>query len=276
MKSLAILVHFVTVMSINLACAAETVYSEEFEGVTVAGYVADSAEIEELAKKLAEAWKTQSLATPRLAVIWIGTTRELCAEAAWGKGRFHIDYEWWVSRFKREIARREPMAQVVLSQRGAGLRTRNANGEVRRLVFWGEDPFWFSDGALRCEVLDMRFPGMAPLKLVGYKKDQALIYLRCERRPDDSTARSLASKVMSQNSLKAALVMIREDSWFIDNPFFPVFYPFESELNPPSRQEYLASRSVFCDARSADIYCKSGTPLIMHGRSPDYRQRESR
>lgn len=250
----------------TMAGLGPLMYTDEYKGIMVRALVADSTRFVALAEEFFRAWKPGPADRARLSVIWMFSTQEQGTAITWGKGRFHIDYDWWAWAFRSEASRLQPVALIVLSSRGGVLIMRSATGEIHRRVLGGKDPLLVSVGGLECEILDLRFPGMAPRKSVGYEKDYAMIYVRAKQPLSDQSTRITVATISAETTLTKALMLIRSDSWFIDDPFFPVVYPFEPQLVPPTAEAYSASKTAICRVEGDQIHCVTMRPFLDHGR----------
>jgi hypothetical protein len=245
--------------------SAPVIYADQFEGITVRAVIADSAQFATIAEDFYRGWESKLSDRARLSVIWMFSTEAQGTAITWGKGRFHIDYDWWVSAFRWEANRIQPLALAVFSRRGGVLVMRSATGEIHRRVLGGKDPLRVSINGLELEILDLRFPGMAPRNSVGYEKDYAMIYVRAKKPLTEQSTRLTVATISAETTLTKASVLIRSDSWFIDDPFFPVVYPFEHQLIPPGAEAYSASKTAICRLEGNYIHCVTMRPFLHHG-----------
>lgn len=250
----------------RMASAAPVIYADQYEGITVRAVVADSARFVTMAEEFFREWKPRLSDRARLSVIWMFTTQEQGTALTWGKGRFHIDYDWWASAFRWEANRIQPAALVVLSSRGGVLIMKSGSGEIHRRVLGGKDPLTVSVDGLESEILDIRFPGMAPRKSVGCEKDYAVIYVKAKRPLTEQATRITVATISAETTLTNALMLIRSDSWFIDDPYFPVIYPFEPQLIPPTAEAYSASKTAICRVQGDHLHCVTMRPFLDHGK----------
>ncbi len=172
-----------------------------------------------------------------------------------GKGSTDVSYEGWRQLYELYGRRPQPMAETIVTQRGAVMRWRDAVGHVGRVVLKGQDPLVVRLDGSTFEILelavsrgedDYMYSPLAPTR----------VYLAVRTRaPGLERARKYTLLLAKQWGLAHVSASFRQDSWFITNERFPLVYRFEETMPPPTEAEYRASATNSCLLASGRIHC---------------------
>lgn len=83
------------------------------------------------------------------------------------------------------------------------------------------------------------------------KETHVRLYIQTPEPLNEATGVRLLAQV-GDLAFDETQVSVRNDSWFIQEPFFPAFYPFQSNILPPSHGEYRNSTTMYCSQHRAE------------------------
>ena len=190
-------------------------------------------------------------------------TSEEQMKAFWTvKLSFHVAYEWWRREFDRLNRIPLPMAQF-LAIRGTGiLRVRGADGSVQTVLLGKPDSTGLLSDHGIARVLSVSVGEW--LYTSPRKETHVTLYIQTTEPLTEATGRRLLAQI-GDLRFDETQVSVRNDSWFIQEPYFPAFYAFQPKIQPPSHEAYWNSPTMSCSQRpgepgSCHVYTKSGNP----------------
>jgi hypothetical protein len=161
-----------------------------------------------------------------------------------GKGTFHFTYQTWGDRFEtlRRQASSKVAAELLAFGGSAALRIRHADGYIEEIRLKGESVFHPVVGGYD---LDLLYVAFAPQGIGRFRSLVATLYLK---RSQSITAQEAGtiSRALRQRTGIPANIVIRQDEWFIFDPYYPWLNPFTSAHARPSESQLAASREFFC------------------------------
>lgn len=155
----------------------------------------------------------------------------------------HQDYEGWLTWFTRHSEKAWNLAELVAISGSAVLRIRNSTG-VRRLTLRGTDPLVLTFGADRVEILHF---GFEPIAVPGYVTDRGItVYARTKWHLTPHLGENVIRELRKRLPQADISLYLRNDHWFVEEPYFPTYYPFELGITPLAKQDYLSSPVLRC------------------------------
>ncbi len=181
----------------------------------------------------------------------------------WDNRQYFTDmnYRMWRMLFEDYVKRFAPVAQLTIIGRSASMRIRDLAGRVHSKVLQGDDPLRVVTHDCIAEVIHIhpdvfRRPGEPRLE----NQPDLTFYLRAEQKLSRGCAESIARSLHRRVKVDRIKARIRPDTWFIADGFFPIVYPFQEKLDPPSAEEDQKVLQIGCLARSdsAAVRCWGG------------------
>ena len=183
-------------------------------------------------------------------------------EAFWEVKLLYPAYQRWRMEFDRLNRIPLPMAQFV-AIRGAGvLRVRSADGSVQTVLLGKPDSTGLLSDHGIARILSVSVGEW--LYTPPRKETHVTLYIQTPEPLTEATGRRLLTQI-GDLRFDETQVSVRNDSWFIQEPYFPAFYAFQPKIQPPSHEAYWNSPTMSCSQRpgepgSCHVYTKSGNP----------------
>jgi hypothetical protein len=162
-----------------------------------------------------------------------------------------LSYDYWRRGYDKEAKRKTRIGEMTAVGKAAVLKLRDERGSVRRVVLRGSDPLLISTSGGRFEVLYAHFR-KAPFG----DYDAVEVYMQSQTDPSVDTCLQAFKTVRGWFQAKDVFVSVRNDFWFILDPHFPFYYPFDPGVTPPTKEELANTHMVECDALSGKPSCK--------------------
>lgn len=188
-------------------------------------------------------------------VSWRFRTSSDAALVIDGKGHMEADYREWISRYGHDLRRGALRAKRIIRIGPNRVEETLEQQKVSRRVLKGSDPARFSIRGVTCEVLDLaghRLP--RPIRADGLNPLIVTAWLRASALPSESDAKAISRDLQRRLNHSYLSISIRTDSWFIEDPFFPVWFPFATD-GPPDYSEYRLRGEALCTTSEKDVSC---------------------
>ena len=173
------------------------------------------------------------------------------AYASKGKTTFHVTYEYWKREFEQREQNKSICAAVVLKYgNSASLRIRHADGQIKEIGIVGANVFHPSVEGFALNLLHVSFVTQ------GFGNDEHLtanFYFTLPKRIDSIEATRLAKSFFDTLGISNVTFNLREDGWFIFDPFYPYMNPFSKEETPPTLKETAKSVAFLCTPQQEDV-----------------------
>jgi hypothetical protein len=165
---------------------------------------------------------------------------------------FHCTYEEWLAKVSESRVQQGecPVVQEAMKV-GASIVYRSIDKKCsidHLLLQGGSDPLLLRIGNSQIEILSMDFG--EPAKADRKQRAQFRLYAWADRRSvTEALARALTAKMKAMAGGLDVSVRLRSDAWFLADCGFPLLYGFgKREGVPPTKEQFLHTRTVFCSA----------------------------
>jgi hypothetical protein len=184
-----------------------------------------------------------------LAKLIIATSEEDARSMEVGKAT-HLAYQGWYPSYVEQRRSSGPVAELITLGRKATLRIYWPPGKTSESVLGTGDALSFRTDNATFELLDFYVRRLAS-PVEGVAPDAQLFDLYFRGKVSDRSsldaAAALTERLLLELGVRAGVTAyIRDDTWFIDEPTFPVFYRFSGDQPVPSREEYYGRRQITC------------------------------
>ena len=130
------------------------------------------------------------------------------------------------------------------------------NGAVTKTVLAGKDPTILDVNGCRGDILHVGFHRL-PVSQSGSSPGPVIIGINVKTDIFPAKGQALAItyylyKVFRHREIQ---VSIRSDSWFLDDPFFPAWFPFGDNFGPRNLTEFRSHREMLCWGDSRGVKC---------------------
>src|SRR5205823_8573106 len=106
---------------------------------------------------------------------------------------------------------------------------------VSRTTIHGPDILEIDVDDHRFELLDLHAARLPePIPIAAPDGTAVEFYFRTRDRLTLKSGKSLAERLLRKTGLKQVTVILRNDTWFIQEPTFPTYYKFSNEPVPTS------------------------------------------
>ncbi len=162
-----------------------------------------------------------------------------------------MTYRMWRMLFDDYRDHIAPVAELTIIGRSASMRVRGVAGGVHSKVLQGDDPLRVVTGRCTAEVLHIhpdvfRRLGQPRLDI----QPDLTFYLRAEQPLTRACGESVARLLRSKVKVDRIQINMRLDTWFIADGLFPIVYPFQETLDPPTVEAYEKNAQIDCLAKS--------------------------
>jgi hypothetical protein len=166
-------------------------------------------------------------------------------------------YDWWLDLYNEFGRRLLPMAEIQSSGEDAVLRVRDSAGICSEVVLSGNNFLRARVNNIEFEILKI-FYGSLPPHTEPTPGDESMIsvYVRSSAFPSAVQARELTRSLQERFQQKRVMVKFRTDAFFLTDGFFPIMYRFDSAANPPTKDEYEKSKTLYCFCDQPGIPCR--------------------
>lgn len=168
----------------------------------------------------------------------------------------HTSYQSWYPEFVDQRASVGPAAELITVAGRATLRIQDGSRRVSTIVLGSGDALRFvADGQI-FNLLDFSGRTLAPVEKVAPKGEIFEFYFCSGSRFTKDSVITLTTNIMRELRLTGVTVEVRNDTWFIEDPTFPIYYRFSPSGAPPTVEAYRSGRQVTCVAgTSSNIRC---------------------
>jgi len=174
--------------------------------------------------------------------VWFFTSEADAADYRSGKISDHISYDVWRRSYER-LKDMRPMARLVSIGDSSVLLLRGADGAVTRAVLSGRNPLEMTiSGGREVHILDL----VLSLRNSRSKEYRVNVFAWTAQPLEESLGREVIADLKPKIPFEDMILAVRNDPWFLDDPFFPVFSPFDPEFLPPLKAQYVVSPTLTC------------------------------
>jgi hypothetical protein len=158
----------------------------------------------------------------------------------------HGGYDHWRKIYDTIKPLRIPVAELIANGNSAILLTRSKDGLITRNILKGLDPLTVEVGGATLHILDYAF---TPVRAQS-NETRVLVYA-WTTAPLTKELGAMAFEALAGSlPFPEAILSLRHDPWFIHDYAFPVFSPFSSALEPPTKEQYSKSPTLGCLKRA--------------------------
>jgi len=110
---------------------------------------------------------------------------------------------------------------------------------------------------VKCEILQAYYRPLPPnTKPTPGDEAMIFVYVRSSTFPSVEQAREFTRLMLGCFQEKRIFVVFRIDAFFTDDREFPVVYPFDPPVTPPSKEEYQHTKTMYCFSDQPGIPCR--------------------
>lgn len=192
-----------------------------------------------------------------LIIISAFENRADAAQTLSGKVHTEITYDDWRTQYEAAM-RRAPLRMMQLISIGTDVVLRSATGTgVSRAVLGGSDPTMFEAGGRHYEILEIFFNRL-PRSIRPDGRNPVIVsaYIKSDFFPTVEQGKEVSRILQKRLHHPTVVVNIRADTWFIEDPGFPLWFPFANDRTPPSFSEYKARGQMLCNDQDAEVICR--------------------
>jgi len=206
---------------------------------------------------LANELKKSSSTKPHLLIISAFGNSEDASQTLAGKGATEITYAGVVERLQAAQARGEfKMMRYLAIGNNAMVQTVSGT-KVSRSVVSGNDPTVVSAGGRAGEILHIFFNKLPrSIRADGRNPVVLSIYVKTDKLPTAREAEAITRSLQRMLHHEDVRVEMRTDTWFLDDPGVPLWYPFSADQTPPTYADYRARGEMFCFVDEKGIHCR--------------------
>jgi len=218
-------------------------------------------------------WDAADLTEPKLQAFYQRLSSDMKRNRAWtvdvfvnrddaahevsGKMVTDKGYDWWLDLYNKFGRTVFPMAEISGYGANAVLRLRDGHGVCSETVLSGHNFLRISMDNVEFEILQAYYRFLPPnTKPVPGDEAMITVYVRSSIFPSVGQAREFTRLMQERFQEKRIIVTFRIDAFFIDDPDFPVVYPFDPPATPPSKEEYEHSKTMYCFSDQPGIQCR--------------------
>jgi hypothetical protein len=249
---------FVALASFFLAATLESAPPEvdRYEGLLTASVVGE-ATFETPNLLALEQELSKSHPSPR-AVIIDAFPYHFARNLLYGTPTTDMSYDMWASQYKYGMSHLKDVKAKRIIRMGddAVLQSYDA-GHFSEDVTSGTNPTLMRIAGVNFRMLEVRItPAVRLPNSRAIRPTMIAVYLQGTPLPPVSVARSLSQDIARRISVSSLFVDIRSDTWFIDDPDFPIWCPFAPPSRPPDTAHYLYGAQVFCKVAQGRVSCR--------------------
>lgn len=174
----------------------------------------------------------------------------------------HRGYGYWKSVYDRVRHKRGLAGECIAIQDSVGLRYRDRQGNVHRVVLRGSDPLAFTISGSRCEILHFSFRSVPePLQKRWGQDERLVVYMKTDGPLSEELGRQTFETLEKWLPIRKISVRIRRDVWFTQAGF-PLVFHYRTKLHPPSWEQHRQTKTLYCgrDWRKENFRCNLYTP----------------
>lgn len=157
---------------------------------------------------------------------------------------FHVGYEWWQRCFSERS--RFQVGRLVGLNGNIVLNYRSESGNTSSTVLSGSDPLMIGTPKGTFKLLHFGFWPASPLSVKGHESDELEVFAQTDVQLGPDVAKEIYRKLKSMLPLKEIMLYVRNDSWFLDVPGYPLEYSFGESERPPTRAVFAESTTLDC------------------------------
>jgi hypothetical protein len=160
----------------------------------------------------------------------------------------HEVYQSWYPSFVDQSRSAGPVAELIVFGSNATLRVQDRSRQITRSVLRGHDALTIDLGGTPFELLDFHSAHLAhPVEGVAPEGLVVDLYFRTSDKLSLGKAKVLTSRMVDRIGIRHGVsVYVRNDTWFIEDPSFPVYYRFSPYEHVPTREEYQTGPQIIC------------------------------
>lgn len=180
-----------------------------------------------------------------------------------GKGSMHVSYQEGVQMHvrSRDSVLRLPMAEMLSIGEGSVLRWRSSQGEMARIILYGEDSLRINIPGSLFEIKHIAASVLPPfLREVPHEQHLIHYYIVTPNRLSKDKAKLLTRHLVRVAGVRQIDVRLAQDIWFLDDPYFPAVYRFEPLGDIPNAETYRRRPTIYCSHIEGKIDCQGPDP----------------
>jgi hypothetical protein len=180
-------------------------------------------------------------------------TRDLYGKLATG-----VDYERWSQLYEQFGRKLGPVAMIMSQGRDAVARLRDKGGNCTETVLAGSNWLRSRVSRVEFEILEAYYHPLPPIADEPSPGDEAMvdINVRASPFPTMVQAQDFSSIMRSRFQERRVTIIIRQDAYFLTDEAFPIVYQFDETPSPPTKDEYLRSKTMYCFCDQPTIQCR--------------------
>jgi hypothetical protein len=164
----------------------------------------------------------------------------------------HAGYDWWRLNFQRAIP--YPTGRITALGRNAIAEFRDTHGTVTRNVLAGSDPLNVETAGAEFRLLHFTFRTIPLAREKGLARDSLDIFAETSHSLDPAAGKALLGQMHRAIPLREITLLIRNDTWFLDESGYPVEYPFQAKQDPPTKDAFVKSVTLACGGLATESY----------------------
>lgn len=231
-------------------------HDEDLHDVAVVGpHFMSVPRLDQFAKELT----SRDQASARLLIISAFANSDDAGQTLAGKGRTEITYDEAVDMLRAAQTRGAfRMMRLFSVDKNSVVQTVNGP-RISRVILSGADPTLFEAGGRHCEILEVYFRRLPrPVRPDGRNPILVNMYVTTDRLPTDHEAEAITRTLQNLIHHQFVSAHIRSDRWFLEDPQFPLWYPFSSSVNPPTYQQFASAGEMYCSSDETGVRCSRG------------------
>jgi len=222
--------------------ALDTVEKEGFHQIAVIGK--EYLDVQ----KLRALYKSRRRETDRVFIIYALANSLDASRMLTGVGATDVEFEGWYNMY-RSVPEPNKLQMMQLVAIGRDVVVEAVDGlKVSRFVLSGKDPMLFEFAGRKCQILELHWT--RPLIELHKGKGTPLnvsVPLKTDTLRTVAEGEAIAREIQRRLNYLYVFVNIRNDTWFIEDPFYPLWFPFAPGEQPPTNEkEYLLRGSMSC------------------------------
>jgi len=179
--------------------------------------------------------------------VWFFTSDEHAADFFSGKLSDHIRYDTWLPSYNR-LKDIRPIGRLVSINGSSVLLFLGRDRSVDRQVLAGTNPL---DIVLRTGKELHLLDCVRSARLARSKELRATVFAWTPQPLTESLGQQALTELRREIPYEDMTLHVRNDPWFIDEPPFPAFWPFDPEFPSPSKAQWTASPTLVCGKPSS-------------------------
>jgi hypothetical protein len=164
-----------------------------------------------------------------------------------GKGIVHISYDTWRHEFGlRKRKGHLKVAELLKIGPNATLRISFPDS-VKEISLMGNNAF---RRGVQGMVLELLHTAIVRQGFGKSKRLKAILYYRVNKEISSIEAMTIARSISLQSDSPRLRILIRQDEWYIFDPYYPWFNPFTNVQQAPAEEELARSQEFVCESVS--------------------------